>query len=147
MAEQFPGDGAATNGFSRRSLHEWEARVLHEANYPAPPDMRMPGAWRLSLGGVPVLPPPSAVERRGEIACIRASLPEDARHEERNVVDNLPLWMTYFQCRHADKLASTNWFSLPGGVTTPTTVISGGACPSAFSTLSSSTSRAATSRH
>ena len=54
MAERFPGDGAAVNGFGRRHLHEDEARLLFEAEYPVPPDMRVPGAWRISVGGVPV---------------------------------------------------------------------------------------------
>ena len=35
MAERFPGDGAAANGFGRRHLHEDEVRLLYEANYPA----------------------------------------------------------------------------------------------------------------
>ncbi|KAE8788836.1 hypothetical protein D1007_37112 [Hordeum vulgare] len=63
MAERFPGDGAATNGFGRRWLHKWEARVLHEVNYSTPPDMRVRGAWQLSPDGVPVPPPPSDAER------------------------------------------------------------------------------------
>ena len=44
MAEQFPGDGAAANGFGRRHLHGEETRLLFEAEYPVPPDMRVPGA-------------------------------------------------------------------------------------------------------
>ena len=67
MAERFPGDGAAANGFGRRHLHEDEARLLYEAEYPVPPDMRVPGAWRISAGGVPVPPPPSGAARRAEI--------------------------------------------------------------------------------
>ena len=31
-------DGAANNGFPRRSLHQWEARLLYQAGYPCPPD-------------------------------------------------------------------------------------------------------------
>ena len=50
-------DGASNNGFGRRSLHQWEGRLLHMAGYPAPPDFRAPGGWRLSAGGVPILPP------------------------------------------------------------------------------------------
>jgi hypothetical protein len=30
------GDGAVNNGFGRRSLHQWEVRLLHMAGYPAP---------------------------------------------------------------------------------------------------------------
>ena len=46
MAERFPGDGAAANGFGCRQLHEYEARLLFEAEYPVPPDMRVPGDMR-----------------------------------------------------------------------------------------------------
>jgi hypothetical protein len=42
MAERYPGEGAAANGFGRRSLHDSEARLLYEANYPAPPDYHGP---------------------------------------------------------------------------------------------------------
>ena len=40
MAERFPGDEAAANGFGRRSLREQESWLLFQANIPAPPDMR-----------------------------------------------------------------------------------------------------------
>jgi hypothetical protein len=43
-------DGAANNGFGRRSLHQWEGRLLYMASYPALPDFRTPGGWRLSEG-------------------------------------------------------------------------------------------------
>jgi hypothetical protein len=52
MAECFPGKGAAANGSGRRSLHDWEAPLLYEANYPAPSDFRGPSSWRLNVGGV-----------------------------------------------------------------------------------------------
>ena len=74
MAERYPGDGAAANGFGRRYLHEDEARLLYEAEYLVPPDMRVPGAWRISAGGVPVPPPPTGAARHLEIARIRSSL-------------------------------------------------------------------------
>ena len=46
MAERFPGDEAAANGFSRRSLREQESWLLFQANIPAPPDMRAgPTGW------------------------------------------------------------------------------------------------------
>ena len=44
MAERFPSDGAAANGFGRRHLHEDEACLLYEVGYPVPPDMRVPDA-------------------------------------------------------------------------------------------------------
>lgn len=108
MAERYPSDGAAANGFGRRHLHEAEARLLYEADYPAPPDMRVPGSWRLSAGGVPVPPPPSGADRRAEIARIRSSLPEQARQQPRYAPDSHTLWTAYFDRRHADQLASTN---------------------------------------
>jgi hypothetical protein len=36
-------DGAANNGFGRRSLHQWEGRLLYTADYPAPPNFHAPG--------------------------------------------------------------------------------------------------------
>ena len=73
MAERFLGDGAAANGFGCRHLQEPEARLLYEAEYPGPPDMRVPGAWRLSAGGVTVPLVPEGAARRAEIARIRSS--------------------------------------------------------------------------
>lgn len=42
MAERYEGDGAAANGFGRRSLNVGEARLLHQVGYMVPPDMRAP---------------------------------------------------------------------------------------------------------
>lgn len=68
MAARYNIDGAAANGFGRRSLHEWEARLLHEAGYMALPDMRCPsGEWRLSAGGIPIPPVPRGVDGRAAI--------------------------------------------------------------------------------
>ncbi|KAE8791610.1 Homeobox protein KNOX3 [Hordeum vulgare] len=94
-AERYPDDGAAASGFGRCHLHEPEARLLYEADYPAPPDMRVPGSWRLSVGGVSVPPPPSGDDRRVEIARIRLSMLERARNQPRyapptaHAVDNV----------------------------------------------------------
>ena len=79
MAEHFPGDAAAANGFSRRSLQECEAWLLFEANIPVSPDMRAgPTGWRLSAGGVPIPPLPDAVAKPKyfveEVEVVRASL-------------------------------------------------------------------------
>ena len=59
MGERYPGDGAAANGFGRRTLQTWEARMLYEAGYMAPPDTRMPPGWTLSAGGIPIPPGPT----------------------------------------------------------------------------------------
>jgi hypothetical protein len=51
-------DGATNNGLGRRSLHQWEGRLLHVVGYMAPPDFRALGGWRLRAGGIPIPPPP-----------------------------------------------------------------------------------------
>ena len=64
MAECFPSNEAAANGFGRCSLCEQESWLLFEANIPVPPDMRAePAGWRLSNGGVPIPPLPDAMVR------------------------------------------------------------------------------------
>ena len=107
MAERFPGDGAAGNDFGRRHLHEDEARLLYEAEYRVPPDMRVPGAWRISAGDVLVPPIPTGAAQRAEIARIRSNLPRAAREGPRYVPDS-PLWEPYFRRRHAQQLEATN---------------------------------------
>ena len=104
MAERFPGDTAAANGFGRRSLHEWEAYRLFEANIPAPPDMRAgPTGWRLSNGGVPIPPLPDAVARPGyfadEVEIVRASLTDEQRALPQYAADNHSAWAAYFEHR------------------------------------------------
>nr|BDI54548.1 receptor-like protein 12 [Triticum aestivum] len=108
MAERYPGDGAAANGFGRRHLQEPEALLLYEVEYPAPPDMRVLGAWRLSAGGVPVPPVPEGAAWWAEIARIRSSLTEEQRNEPRYVPDSETLWTLYFQARREEQIASTN---------------------------------------
>ncbi|XBI48710.1 hypothetical protein VPH35_112388 [Triticum aestivum] len=112
MGERFPGDGAAANGFSRRSLHEWEAYLLFEANAPASPDMRAPGWWRLSAGGIPIPPLPDVDVHpdyfADEIARVRVSLTEEQRALPHYAVGNHEASAAYFQHRQAQRLASTN---------------------------------------
>ena len=60
--------GAAANGFTRHSLTVGEAWTLYRNRYMAPPDMRCPGTWRLSAGGIPIPPVPQGARRRREIA-------------------------------------------------------------------------------
>jgi hypothetical protein len=52
MAERYPGNGAAANWFGRRSLHNWDARLLCDTNYPEPPNFCGPPCWRLSVNGI-----------------------------------------------------------------------------------------------
>ncbi|KAE8783327.1 Homeobox protein KNOX3 [Hordeum vulgare] len=108
MSGRFPGDGAVANGFARRHLHEDEARLLYESDYPVRPDMRVPGSWRLSVDGVPVPPSSTRADRRAEIAHIRSSLPESSCNLPRYTPDSNTLWTVCFERRHADKLAATN---------------------------------------
>lgn len=129
MAERYPGDGAMANGFGRRHLHEDEARLLYEADYPAPPDMRVPGSWRLSVGGVPVPLASIGADRRAKIVRIRSSLLEQAQNQSRYAPDSNALWTAYFDRRHEEQLSSTNsveprdrlnsdgrrqWWGIPG---------------------------------
>ena len=84
MVERFHGDSAAANGFGRRSLQEWEAWLLFEANILAPPDMRVGlTGWSLSNGGGPIPPVPDVDARPGvfaaEVDRVRASLTEEQR--------------------------------------------------------------------
>ena len=71
MAERFPGDGVAANGFGRHWLRDEEARLLFEAGYPMPPDMRVPGNWRLSQMGFLVPPVPTGEDQLVEIHAAR----------------------------------------------------------------------------
>ena len=108
MAERYPAEGAAANSFGRRHLQEPEARLLYKAEYPAPPDMRVPGAWRLSAAGVPVPPVLEGAARRAEIARIRSSLTEEQQNEPRYAPDSETLWTLYFKRRCEEQITSVN---------------------------------------
>ena len=93
MAERFPRDEAAANGFGRRSLREQESWLLFQTNIPAPPDMRAgPTGWRLSNGGVPIPPLPDAVTKPSyfadEVEIARASLTDAERSLPQYAADN-----------------------------------------------------------
>ena len=99
-------DGAANNGFGRRSLHQWEGRLLHAVGYPALLDFRAPGGWRLSVGGVPIPPPPvgrAALE--AEIDAVLVTLSDEQRAEERFWPDNYEAWTQFFRQRYERELA------------------------------------------
>jgi hypothetical protein len=59
--------GHEKNGFGRRYLHEWEARLLYEARYMALPDFRCPGTWRLSADGIPIPSVPHGAVRQAAV--------------------------------------------------------------------------------
>ncbi|KAE8781966.1 Homeobox protein KNOX3 [Hordeum vulgare] len=118
MAQRYPGDGAAANGFGRRHLHESEGRLLYEADYTAPPDMRVLGLWRMSANGVPVPPLPSRADRCAKIVSIQSSLPGSSRKQSRYAFDNNTLWTAYFERRHANQFAATNGDDLGDCATT-----------------------------
>ncbi|KAE8808824.1 Homeobox protein KNOX3 [Hordeum vulgare] len=115
MTERLLDDGAVANGFGHRFLHEWVACLMHEANYPMPHDMHVPGEWRMSVGGVPMPPSPFGAERDAKIAWIRESLLEGTCQHPRYAPDNRPLWPVYFQRRHAEQLTSSNGAPAPRG--------------------------------
>ncbi|KAK1645654.1 hypothetical protein QYE76_063459 [Lolium multiflorum] len=90
-------DGAANNGFPRRSLHAWEGHLLYQAGYPCPPDTRPPGGgWRLSAGGVPIPPPPPGHALDAAIEEVRLTLSDQERAESRHHPDNYTAWNSYF---------------------------------------------------
>ena len=102
MSARYPGDAAAANGFGRRSLHEWEAYLLHEANYPAPPDVCAPSRWRLSAGGVPVPPlpvPETPAYFHAGNEHVRASLTAEERALPEYATGNHAAWAAYFKRR------------------------------------------------
>jgi hypothetical protein len=100
-------DGAAANGFPRRSLHQWEGHLLHQAGYPCLPDTRPPGGgWRLSRGGVPIPPPPRGHALDVAIEEARMTLTDEERAEPRHHPDNYTAWNSYFLRRWERELAS-----------------------------------------
>ena len=99
-----------SNGFGRRSLQEWDAHLLHEANIPAPPDMRAPGQCRLSTGDIPVplLPDVTCLDYfNTDVERARASLTEEQRACPKYAAANHEAWLAYFERRQAERPAST----------------------------------------
>jgi hypothetical protein len=88
MANHSDNDGAANNGFGRRSLHQWEGRLLHAAGYMAPPDFRAPGGWRLSAGGIPIPPPPTGAALDAAIDEVIETMSDEQRADPRFFPDN-----------------------------------------------------------
>jgi hypothetical protein len=113
MAGYGSDDDAANNGFGRRSLHQWEGRLLYAAGYPAPPDFRAPGGWRLSAGGILVPPPPQGAALDAAIDKILEGMSDEQRADPRFYPDNYPAWNTFFWRRYERELAAYDGPSPP----------------------------------
>jgi hypothetical protein len=99
-------DGAANNGFRRRCLYQWKGRMLYAAGYPAPPDFRAPRGWRLSVGGVPIPPPPQGAALDAAIDEILEGMSDEQRADPRFYPDNYPVWNVFFWRRYERELAT-----------------------------------------
>ena len=53
----------AANGLRPHTLLKEDKEAIHSANYPAPPDMRAPSGWALSINGIPVRDAPTPTSR------------------------------------------------------------------------------------
>jgi hypothetical protein len=137
-------DGAANNGFDRRSLHQWEGRLLYMAGYPAPPDFRAPGGWRLSAGGVPIPLSPVGAALDVAIDEVLETMSDERRAEPRFYPDNYQAWTAFFRRRYERELAAYDGPPLLPRTTTPPTAAAGGARRVAPSRPCSHTSRVAT---
>jgi hypothetical protein len=77
------------------------------AGYPAPPDFRAPGGWRLSAGSVPIPPPPMG---RGALEAaideVLVTLSDEQRADPRFFPDNHEAWIAFFRRRYERELAA-----------------------------------------
>jgi hypothetical protein len=99
-------DGTMNNGFGRRLLHQWEGRLLHAAGYMAPPDFRAPEGWRLSAGGIPILPPPTGAALDAAIDEVLETMSDEQRADPRFYPDNREAWTALFRHRYERELAA-----------------------------------------
>jgi hypothetical protein len=99
-------DDASNNGFGRRSLHQWEGRLLHAAGYMAPMDFRAPGGWRLSAGGITIPPPPMGTALEAAIDEVLETMSDEQRTDPRFYPDNLVAWTAFFRRRYERELAA-----------------------------------------
>jgi hypothetical protein len=106
-------DRAANNGFVWRSLHQWEGRLLYMAGYPAPPNFRAPGGWRLSAGAVPIPPPPVGAALDAAINEVLETMSDEQRAEPRFFRDNYPAWNGFFRRRYEQELIAYDGPSPP----------------------------------
>jgi hypothetical protein len=94
------------NGFGRRSLHQWEGRLLHATGYMVPPDFRAPGGWRLSAGGFLIPPPLTGAALDAAIDEVLETMSDEQRADPRFYPDNREAWMAFFHHRYERELAA-----------------------------------------
>ena len=70
--------------------------MLYEAGYLAPPDMRVPGNWRLSQMRFPVPPVPIGEDRLAEIHAARERMTDEQRANPIWDQENNASWNAYF---------------------------------------------------
>jgi hypothetical protein len=99
-------DGAANNGFGRRSLHQWEGRLLHADGYMAPPDFRAPGGWCLSAGGIQIPSPSTGAALDAAIDEVLETMSDEQRADPRFYPDNREAWTAFFRRRYERELAA-----------------------------------------
>jgi hypothetical protein len=144
MAGYGSDDGATNNGFGRRSLHQWKGRLLYMAGYPAPPDFRAPGGWRLSAGGIPIPLPPVGAALDAAIDKVLEMMSDEQRADPRFYPDNYQSWTVFFRRRYERELTAYDGPPLLPHATTPPAAVAGGAHRAAPSRPCSRTSRVAT---
>jgi hypothetical protein len=76
------------------------------AGYTAPLDFRAPGGWRLSVGGVPIPPPPQGDALVSEVEPVLATMSDEQRAELRFFLENYEVWMHFFRDRYDRELAA-----------------------------------------
>jgi hypothetical protein len=106
MAYPSDDDGAANNGFGRRSFHQWEGRLLHAAGYMAPPDFWAPRGCRLSAGGIPIPPPPTGAALDTAIDEVIETMSDEQHADPRFYPDYREAWTTFFRRRYERELAA-----------------------------------------
>jgi hypothetical protein len=99
-------DGATNNGFGRRSLHQWEGRLLYAAGYMASPDFHALGGWRLSAGSILIPPPPTGATLDAAINEVIEMMTDEQRADLRFYPDNREAWTAFFRCWYERELAA-----------------------------------------
>jgi hypothetical protein len=99
-------DSATNNSFGRRSLHKWEGRLLYAAGYMAPPDFRALRGWHLSIGGIPIPPPPTGAALDAAIDEVIETMTDEQRANPCFYPDNREAWTAFFRRRYERELAA-----------------------------------------